>query len=322
MIGIKDIVTFFGGKRIAAQELIQGAGLDEKELEYFSGTGIDSIYDGGGLSGYDLALRATNRLMDKNDIAGSDIDLIIYIQNRLPAYLMSSSAARLQHDIRAVNAQAFALSDLGCTDMSMALQLARDFLIAHPRAGLVVICYGNAPYTPSRLRWPVTINGDGGIALAITRSADNVVLDVNIRMQGNCWDLFKVDYLRQPYSGYREVCTNPRRYGFELAIESKLRLVELNERLLCRHGLQRSDIRHFLLQNLSLRSYAFYENFLEIRLSDVCRCNLGRYGHLGPADIMLNYLTGLETGSFRKGDHVLLMNNSPVAAWSNILIRV
>jgi 3-oxoacyl-[acyl-carrier-protein] synthase-3 len=37
---------------------------------------------------------------------------------------------------------------------------------------------------------------------------------------------------------------------------------------------------------------------------------------------MLNYQAGLETGLFQKGEYVLVMNNSPVASWSNILIEV
>jgi 3-oxoacyl-[acyl-carrier-protein] synthase-3 len=322
MIGIVDIASFFSEKKVYAKHLIADAGLDENEVEYFSNTGIKSIYESDKCQGFDLAKEAALKLMQKNNISGSDIDLVIYIQSRLPQYLMSSGAARLQYEIGATNANALAISDLGCTDMTMAIKLACDFLVANKQAEIVMICYGNRPYTPSRFRFPVTINGDGGIALVIGRTENNQVLDIGIKTEGNYWDLFKVDYKDKKYDDYQEECTSYRKYGFNLAIESKLKLLALNQSILSKNGLALKDIQHYLLQNLSLRSYQFYEDSFDISLSKVCQYNLSKYGHLGPADVMLNYLTGLQKGVFKKGDKVLIMNNSPVASWSNILIQV
>jgi 3-oxoacyl-[acyl-carrier-protein] synthase-3 len=49
--------------------------------------------------------------------------------------------------------------------------------------------------------------------------------------------------------------------------------------------------------------------------------NLGQYGHLGSADILLNYQLGLQAKMIKPGSRVLILNNSPVAAWSTILIK-
>jgi len=322
MMGIKDIVSYFEGDRIAVSDLLERAALEPAERQYFGATGIETVYHANGADGYHLARSAAQKLMERNKVSGQDIDLIIYIQNRLPPYLMSSSTARLQHDLGAVNAVGFSLADLGCTDMSMALQLAHDFLAGHSEAGLVLICYGNSPYTPSRFRYPVTINGDGAVALFVSRTADNRVVDINIKMKGAYWDLFKVDCGDRTYAAYKEECSSQRKYGFELAIESRLQVQALNEKALSKSGLVKEEVAHHLLQNLTLRSFEVYENAFEISIANVCRYNLRRYGHLGPADIMLNYQAGLETGLFQKGEYVLLMNNSPVASWSNILIEV
>jgi 3-oxoacyl-[acyl-carrier-protein] synthase-3 len=37
---------------------------------------------------------------------------------------------------------------------------------------------------------------------------------------------------------------------------------------------------------------------------------------------MLNYQAGIDKGLFQRGDKVLIMNNSPVAAWSAVVIEV
>ncbi|MBL0743070.1 3-oxoacyl-[acyl-carrier-protein] synthase III C-terminal domain-containing protein [Chryseolinea lacunae] len=322
MVGIQDIASFFTDQKVRTQELIENEDMEQAAIEYFNGVGIYSVCDAADYTGYDLAKEATVKLLQKNDVKGTDIDLIIYIQNRLPQYFMSSSAARLQHDIEATNANTFSLSDLGCTDMSMAIKLAKDFLSANHEADCVLISYGNKPYAPSRFRFPVTINGDGGIALLVTRTAENQIVDVNIKTQGKYWDLFKVEYANRNYAEYKEECTSLRRYGFELAIESKMSFLKLNNDVLEKNGLTAEDVKHYILQNISLRAYDFYESSMQIKFSKACHYNLANYGHLGPSDVMLNYLTGLERGIFQKGEHVLIMNNSPVAAWSNVLIQV
>jgi 3-oxoacyl-[acyl-carrier-protein] synthase-3 len=259
--------------------------------------------------------------LQQNDLKGQDIDLLIFIQCRLPEYFMSSLGARLQHDIGASRAMILSLSDLGCTDMSMALKMAKDYLTANPSAEKVLISYGNKPYSPSRYRFPVTIYGDGGIAVLVTRTGKNKIIDVDIKTAGKYWDLFKVDFLDRTFKDYKEECTSLRKYGFELAIESKIRFLEMNTGLLQRNGLSRGDIQHYIMQNISVRAYEFYETAFDVKLSPVCRFNLRKYGHLGPADIMLNYQAGLNKGLINTGDRVLIMNNSPVASWSAILIE-
>lgn len=57
-----------------------------------------------------------------------------------------------------------------------------------------------------------------------------------------------------------------------------------------------------LMQNMTASAYQFYESLLDLPIHPVCRKNLRRYGHLGAMD--------------GEGDHVLVLNNSPVAAWA------
>lgn len=322
MVGIQDIATYFPDQSTASDDIPGRDSLSKEEVEYFDSIGIKKVRMSDEEDGYTLARKACEALISKGDYDSSEIDLIIFIQCRLPEYFMSSSAAKLQDDLGAKNAMVYSLSDLGCTDMSMALKQAKDFLIANEKAEHVLICYGNKPYSPSRYRYPVTVYGDGGIALMVTRTEKNQILDVSIATDGRFWDLFKVEYKNKHYSEYQELCTNPRRYGFELAILSKMKFVDMNHRLLENNNLAKEDISHYILQNLSTRAYDFYETAFEVKLSPVCQFNLSQYGHVGPADIILNYQTGLDKGLFTQGDRVLIMNNSPVASWSTILIEV
>lgn len=322
MVGIQDIAMFFPTDEIETVDIPGRNLLSQEEIEYFNTAGIKSIHVSNDDDGYMLAKKATEKLLENTNCDGDDIDMIIFIQCRLPEFFMSSSAARLQDEIGAKNAMVYSISDLGCTDMSMALKQAKDFLTANEQAENVLICYGNKPYSPSRYRFPVTIYGDGGIALMVTRTKQNKLLDISIVTDGKYWDLFKVAYRNHKFSEYREECTDMRKYGFELAILSKMKFVELNGQLLENNDLSKENIDHFILQNISLRAYEFYETAFEVKLSPVCKYNLGKFGHLGPADILFNYQTGLNNGLFNRGDKVLIMNNSPVASWSSILLEV
>jgi 3-oxoacyl-[acyl-carrier-protein] synthase III len=322
MIGIKDIATFFPEKIVPATAIPGFHELKEQEQEYFKGVGIETVPVSDELNGYPLAKAAAQQLLADNNLEGNKIDLLVMIQSRLPEFFMSSAAAHLQSELKATNALVLSIADLGCTDMSMALKLAKDFLIANPKAEHVLICYGNTPYSASRYRFPVTIYGDGGVAVLIGRTDHNRIIDVDIRTDGKYWDLFKVEYRDKKFTDFREECTNMRRYGFELAIESKIRFAGINNDIITRNGLNREDINHYILQNISMRAYEFYETAFGVSLSPVCRFNLKKYGHLGPADIMLNYKTGLDKGIFSRGEKVLIMNNSPVASWSAVIIEV
>jgi 3-oxoacyl-[acyl-carrier-protein] synthase-3 len=322
MIGIKDIAAYFPEKMVPATGCPGFSDLKETEQEYFAGVGIETVPVSEELNGYPLAKAAAEKLLSVNGVNGSEIDLLLLIQSRLPEFFMSSAAAHLQSELKATNALVLSIADLGCTDMSMALKLAKDFLTANPRAANVLICYGNTPYSASRYRFPVTIYGDGGVAVLVGRTERNRIIDVDIKTDGKYWDLFKVEYRDKQFADMREVCTNTRKYGFELAIESKIRFAGINSDILTRNGLTRDDIRHYILQNISMRAYEFYETAFGVSLSPVCRFNLKKYGHLGPADIMLNYKTGLDKGIFAEGQKVLIMNNSPVASWSAVIIEV
>lgn len=322
MIGIQSIKTYTPGTPVSIHSLPEKEALGDNELSYFTTCGIDTIYDSGKIGSYDLAKGACEKLLQEAGIEASSIDLIIYIQSRMPEHFISSESTRLQHDIKADNALSFAISNLGCADSSMALRLAKDFLASNRKANNVLICYGNKLFSNFRFRNPVTIMGDGGIAALITKTGGHTITDIQIQTNGHYWDLFKLEYRDRSVDQYKEVCSDIRKYGFELALESRNRFREMNDSILHDHSLSRQDISHFLLQNISTKAYEYYQSAFDIQISPICAMNLAQYGHLGAGDIFLNYQTGMEAGIFQKGEKVMIMNNSPVAAWSSILINI
>ncbi|WP_279629619.1 3-oxoacyl-[acyl-carrier-protein] synthase III C-terminal domain-containing protein, partial [Amycolatopsis kentuckyensis] len=77
-----------------------------------------------------------------------------------------------------------------------------------------------------------------------------------------------------------------------------------------------------LMQNVTASAYDFYETLLGLPIHPVCARNLAGYGHVGAMDVVLNLDALLRSGEVAAGEHVLVLNNSPVAAWAVSLWRV
>ena len=299
---------------IAEAEAIGGA--DRAQLESL---GIDEIRCEPRMSGVELGIAAAKSALRDAECRSEDLGLILLCQGRSPERLMCSEATRIQHELGATKAMTFTISDLGCVSSSAACQLACHL----PSDGPVLIVMGSTPTGQRRFRRGVTVIGDGGGAAVLKAGSDRCqVLATELAVNGRFWDLFSVDFRGLPPADWEEVCHDPQRYSFELAAESRARFKALNAGVLSRAGLSFEQVDHVIMQNISAGAFQFYESALGLRFADSCRSNLSRYGHLGPLDIFINLQEGLASGAFRPGEHVLLMNNSPVAAWGSMLIRI
>ncbi|MFE0135031.1 3-oxoacyl-[acyl-carrier-protein] synthase III C-terminal domain-containing protein [Streptomyces sp. NPDC059037] len=295
---------------------------DEAAQRTLQGLGIETVRVDDELGAVGLAERAARRALDEAGLTARDLSGLILVESRAPETLLSSEPTRLQHLLGAETATVFSVGGLGCVSITPALLAARGLLAADRSADHVLVAHGSRPAAATRYRHPVTVNGDGGLALVVSRGGPVRILDVVQRTQGQYWDLFHVKYRDRPTAQWREECTDLRGYSFQLAMETRNRLTELLGELLERNRLDRGDVRGYFSHNLSAGSHTFTEEALGIEIHSVCRENLRRYGHLGPNDVFLNLYTALERKEFATGDRVVLINVSPVAAWSLLLVEI
>jgi 3-oxoacyl-[acyl-carrier-protein] synthase-3 len=322
MIGISSIAGCLPDRRIPVAELPEAPRLRPGEREVLDRLGIETVIDAGSSDAIDLAIEASRRCLAAADLDGDALDAILLCQSRAPLFLMSSEATRLQEALSARRALAMAVADLGCATVSGAIRLGIDMLKAEPERSAILIAFGSRPFARRRYRHPVTVTGDGGCAFLLTRDAQLPVLDLELETSGRYWDLYSIDYRHSPYDDWAEECRDQRVYAMQLAIESRNRFKAMNKAVLEQNGMTVEDVDHFVMQNLSVGAFDFYEQFFKIRFAEACRANLRSHGHLGSSDIVLNLERGIETGEFTRGDRVLVMNNSPVAAWSSMLVEI
>ncbi|MEU5082724.1 MULTISPECIES: hypothetical protein [Streptomyces] len=180
---------------------------------------------------------------------------------------------------------------------------------------------GAAPYT-SGSGGPYTPGDEtagGAPRPAGGRAARYRLLGQELRSDGRYADLFRIRYRELPPERWAEECADENAYSFQLAIESRNRLRDLNAELLRRCATTQDELAAVVMQNLSMGAFAFWQDALGLKIADVCRDNLAGHGHLGPADVLMN-LESLAP-SVPAGGKVLVMNSSPVAAWCTALVE-
>jgi 3-oxoacyl-[acyl-carrier-protein] synthase-3 len=172
------------------------------------------------------------------------------------------------------------------------------------------------------VRYPVTVIGDGAYAMTIVRGGRPLLRAHRQETDGSFHDLFRVDYKQVPWYEWLEECRSPDRYRFELAMHSRLRLGRLVEEVLVDAGARPDDVAATLMQNVTSSAYDFYGQLLGLPIHPLCAEHLNAYGHLGAMDVVLNLDRLLAAGELDPGDLVLVLNNSPVAAWAATLWQV
>ncbi|WP_306359975.1 3-oxoacyl-ACP synthase [Nocardia sp. CC227C] len=283
--------------------------------------GIDTVRAADDMTEGDLAAEAARIALDEAALDAADLDALILVTGRAPRYLLASEATRLQHRIGATRAFTTAVGDLGCVSVSAALTLAAALVRAETRCRTALVVTAAKTPTRHRYRAPMTLLGDGAAAVLVTTSGAGrwEFVDQIVRSEGKYADLFRVDYRDVDADDWVEECADESVYSFRLAVESKKRFDAIIPELLCRNEVPADAPGALIMQNLSAGAFAFWEEALERPVDKVCRANLAAYGHLGSMDMLVNLEAAAPTRA--TDEYALLLNSSPVAAWSAGLLR-
>jgi len=307
---------------IAVADLLELRELSVPERQFCAELGIERVPADGEADSRTLAVHAARQALAEAGLTAAELDALILVEPRVPGTLLASDVTAVQAALGATRALSFSVGGLGCASIAPAVLTARGLLCADAGLSTVLVAHGSKPPTARRYRHPVTVQGDCGFAAVLSRHGPVRILDVVLETDGDYADLFRVDYQDVPVERWREECADIPKYSFRLALHTRDRLRAIHRRLLDGSGLREQDIAGYVCQNLSLATLRFYEEILGVAMEDACAQNLRNHGHLGPADALLNLATTLGANRWRTGDHVVLFNVSPVAAWSAMLVEI
>lgn len=311
--GIGAIHCVLPDELVELDTLPEFRSLQAEESEFATASGIQTVGLFPGTATAEFATRACQELLNGSDTGP---DVLLMVGPRAPDVLLGSDVGQVQADCGFTSAFAFTVDGLGCAGSSAAWALARDLLLTDPAKQSVLITHASRPTGPDRVRYPVTVIGDGAYAMTMVRGGKPALVSHRMETDGSFHDLFRVDYKKAPWYEWREECQSPDRYRFELAMHSRLRLGRLVDEVLADAGAAKADVAATLMQNVTVSAYGFYESLLGLPIHPVCAQQLAGYGHLGAMDVVLNFDRLLASGELTPGDLVLVLNNSPVAAWA------
>jgi 3-oxoacyl-[acyl-carrier-protein] synthase-3 len=312
-IGVGAIRCVLPDRSVAVTALPELELLGAAEAEFAAGCGIGAVGVFEGATNAGLATRACRELLsDRRE----EPDVLLMVGPRAPEVLLGSEACQVQAETELTSTFSFTVDGLGCTGSSAAWALAKDLLLAQPARRSVLIAHASLPTGAERVRYPVTVIGDGAYAMTMVRGGRPALLAHRMETDGSFHDLFRVEYKLAPWYEWREECRSPDRYRFELAMHSRLRLGRMVDEVLAEAGTGRGEVRTALMQNVTSSAFEFYQSLLGIAIHPVCAEHLARYGHLGAMDVVLNLDRLIRDGGLAPGDRVLVLNNSPVAAWA------
>ncbi|MFG2713686.1 3-oxoacyl-[acyl-carrier-protein] synthase III C-terminal domain-containing protein [Streptomyces goshikiensis] len=318
-IGIGAIHCLLPTTKVAVEDLPEFGMLEPAVADFARDSGVRTVGVFEDTEQAPLAARACRELFAAHP---GEPDTLLLVGPRAPDVLLGSDVARVQSEATLTSAFAFTVDGLGCTGSSAAWALARDLLAADPSREQVVITHASRPTGVDRIRFPVTVVGDAAYAMTMVRGGRPVLRAHRQQTDGSFHDLFRVDYKEAPWYEWREVCQDPSRYRFELATISSRKLGAMVEQVLADAGVARDRVKTTLMQNVTAAAYSFYTTLLGLSIHPVCGEHLAEYGHLGAMDVVLNLDALLASGELERGDLVLVLNNSPVAAWAVTLWEV
>ncbi|WP_225099510.1 3-oxoacyl-[acyl-carrier-protein] synthase III C-terminal domain-containing protein [Streptomyces sp. CoH27] len=318
-IGIGAVHCLLPEDRTAVVDLPELSRLSEEELKFAEQAGVKTVGVFPDTEPTELAARACRELLAA---LPNSPDLMVHIASRAPDVLIGSDAGKIAHLAGLTGVFPFTVDGLGCAGSSAAWGLARDLLLGDPGRRSVLLTYGSRPTAADRVRRPVTVIGDGAFAMTLVRGGRPVLRAHRMEADSSFHDLFRVDYKARPWSEWHEECADNDRYSFELAMHSRKRLDRMVDEVLADAGITKADVAATLMQNVTASAFDFYRVSLGLPIHPVCATHLADYGHLGPMDVVLNLDRLLALGELERGAYVLVLSNSPVAAWTVTLWEV
>lgn len=316
--GIIGIASSLPKRRLVLEDIIDHEAIVNENADSAKALGVREVRFARTEHSVELGIEAARKLLQETDYPPAELGMILFCQPRAPEKLMTSEALRVQYELGATKALTFSIADLGCASSSSALMIAAQFKERFP----CLIVSGSTPFGNYRIREDVTILGDGGVAALMGPAPDIEHLVTKVETNGKYWNLYEVEYRDTLTENWRELTSEKTKYSFELAAESRNRFRDMIGEIRNLFPEHNPLYHHVIMQNISLGAYKFYESALDVHISKVCHDNLSRFGHLGAGDIFVNLREGLMRGVFQNGQRILVLNNSPSAAWGVSLLEV
>jgi 3-oxoacyl-[acyl-carrier-protein] synthase-3 len=328
-IGILSACCHFPEHERSVAELFREEGATFNS-EVAAGLGIDRVRLSNGQAAEtasNMAVAASRAALERAKIAPTLVDVVVEYSIMPQEYLVPvwNMSNKVQAEVGATKSFVVGFSGGGSSNFMVALSSAAAMLSENESMKTALLVTGDTTIPGNRVlnpADPVTVMGDGASAIVLQRDATGaVVIDTELWSDGANHDICYIPggSLIHPedITLYRMQLDKARYDAFPKAET----LRQISDRLLERNGLNFTDVTCVLCSNVSAQDERAIQKVFEDKVSPVCGANRQSHGHLQGTDFPINYLSLIESGNVKQGDHILGVSHGMGATAAVTLLR-
>lgn len=330
-VGIAGLGTYFPKRVEKAAELVALTGIPEEILREKMGIRQRHIA-GPEETTTAMATRAAERALAQAGVDPQQVNLVISHGSEYKDHLVWNAAAKIQHNIGAVNAYAFEMYAL-CAGAPIAMHAARSMMQADPRLEYVLLAAGSREndlvnLRNERARFMFNFGAGGGAMLLKRGQEHNQLLGAAAFTDGSLSETVIISQSTEAVGegplmlgdlGGRLDVQNGEYMAERLGETSLTNFVKVIGEAVAQSDATLDEVRFLGITHMKR---SFYLQILDaIGLTPEHSVYLEDYGHIQSVDQVLAIELGLAQGKIRPGDLIVLAGAGTGYTWSAIAVR-
>jgi 3-oxoacyl-[acyl-carrier-protein] synthase-3 len=277
-----------------------------------------------------MATGAAETALKRAGVAPEQVNLVISHGSEHKDHIVWNAAAKVQHNLGAVNAYAFEIYAL-CAGAPIAMNTARGMMLADPGLQYVLLVAGSREndlinFENERSRFMFNFGAGAGAMLLQRDAAHNRILGASAFTDGSLSESVILTEAAvgagEPVVGEvrgRLDVTDPDYMAARLGETSLTNFVRVIREAVERGGASPSDVRFLGITHMKR---SFYLQILEgVGLTPEQSVYLEDYGHVQSADQVIAIELGLAQGKIKPGDLIVLAGAGTGYTWSAVAVR-
>lgn len=329
-VGVAGVGTYVPLARESAADLAGVIGIPENILREKMGIRQRHVAGPGDTISV-MATRAAERALKDARIDARELDLVISHGSEHKDHLVWNAAAKIQHNLGAVNAQAFEVYAL-CAGAPIAIQTARGIMAVDERIRYALLAAASREndlvnLKNERVRFMYNF-GAGAGALILKRDAtENLILGTAVITDGALSETVTLSQAADAIGegaqsgdlrGKLDV-NEPEFMAERLGDTSLPNFVRVIRESVEKGGATLADVRFLGITHMKA---SFYREILAaVGLTPDQSVYLEDYGHIQSADQAIALELGLAQGKIRPGDVIVLAGAGVGYTWSAVALR-
>jgi len=283
---------------------------------------IDRIRTCGPSDPFHLMVGAAHEALSTAGVARDRVDLILDYST-LPgeAGVSSPLAHRLSEDLGARTSLNLSFKFGGCAGLHLAVKQAGALMRTDPRLKVALLVAADSPPPGNRSLLPVTIQGDAGSAVVLTRDGGfgPEIVATEVLTLGHLHRVIRLE--RGPAGVGLELCVDARMLEEDVLPIFYLHFHRLLQKIYADARLTASDIDHVVYSNLSGSDRRGFMRAMGFHPDKALITRMAECGHTFASDLVLNYVDLERQGAIKPGQWLLFASAGIGFTWGVTLVR-